>query len=57
MRHSSDPDFVQILTRSREGSRIDDDIREIKSLANGDTPHWLNDLVKVCLTNCRTNVG
>ena len=56
-RHSSDPKFVQILTRSREGTRIDDDIREIKSLANGDTPHWLNDLVKVYLTNCGTNVG
>ena len=57
MRHSSGPDFVQILTRSREGSRIDDDIREIKSLANGDAPRLLNDLVKVYLTNCRTNVG
>ena len=55
VRHSSAHAFSQILNRIREGSSTNDDIRKTKYLANRDTSHWLNDFVKVYLTNCVTH--
>ena len=56
MKQSSDPEFVQILDRIREGSHTDDDICEIKSLANTYTSHWTNGFVKIYLTNRLANI-
>ena len=53
---SCDPNFVQILYRTREGSHKDDDIKKIKSLANTGNSHWPNGFVKVCLISHPANV-
>ena len=37
---SSDPDFAQLLNRVQEGEQTDDDVIQIKTLANTDTTTW-----------------
>ena len=37
VRQSSDPDFAQLLNRVREGQQTDNDVIQIKALANTDT--------------------
>ena len=48
---SSDPDFAQLLNRVREGQQTDNDVIQIKALANTDTATWPNEFVKVYLNN------
>ena len=51
VRQSSDPEFAQMLNRIREGKQTDDDLMQIKALANTDTSGWPNEFVKLYLTN------
>ena len=46
---SSDPDFAQLLNRVREGQQTDNDVIQIKALANTDTATWSDE--KVYLTS------
>ena len=48
---SSDPDFAQLLNRVQEGEQTDDDVIQIKTLANTDTTTWPDEFVKVYLNN------
>ena len=48
---SSDPDFAQLLNRVREGQQTDNDVIQIKALANTDTATWPDEFVKVYLNN------
>ena len=47
---NSDPDFVQLLNMIREGQQTDNVI-QIKAFANTDTTTWLDEFVKVYLSN------
>ena len=49
VRQSSDPDFAQLLNRVREGQQTDNDVIQIKALANTDTATWSDE--KVYLTS------
>ena len=51
VRQSSDPEFAEMLNRIREGKQTDDDIVQIKALADTDTSSWPNEFVKLYLTN------
>ena len=51
VRQSSDPEFAQMLNRIREGKQTDDDVMQIKALADTDTSDWPNEFVKLYLTN------
>ena len=51
VRQSSDPDFAQLLNRVREGQQTNNDVIQIKALANTDTATWPNEFVKVYLNN------
>ena len=44
VRQSSDPDFAQLLNRVREGQQTDNDVIQIKALANTDQLHGLMNL-------------
>ena len=48
---SSDPDFAQLHNRVREGQQTDNDVNEIKALANTDTATRPDEYVKVHLNN------
>ena len=47
---NSDPDFVQLLNMIREGQQTDNVI-QIKAFANTDNTKWLDEFVKVYLSN------
>ena len=49
VRQSSDPGFAQLLNRVREGQHTNDDLTQIKALANTNTATWPDDFVKVYL--------
>ena len=49
VRQSSDPDFAQLLNRVREGQQTDNDVIQIRTLANTDTATWPDEFVKVYL--------
>ena len=51
VQQSSDPDFVQLLNRVWEGQQTDNDVIQIKALANTDTATWPDEFVKVYLSN------
>ena len=51
VRQSSDPDFAQLLNRVRKGQQTDNDVIQIKALANTDTATWPDEFVKVYLNN------
>ena len=51
VRHSSDPDFAQLLNRVREGQQTNNDVIQIKTLANTDTATCSDEFVKVYLNN------
>ena len=48
---SSDPDFAQLLNRVREGQQTDNDVIQIKALANTDTATLPDEFVKVYLNS------
>ena len=48
---SSDPDFAQLLNRVQEGQQTDNDVIQIKALANTDTATWSDEFVKAYLNN------
>ena len=48
---SSDPDFAQLLNRVREGQYTNDDLTQIKALANTNTAASPDEFVKVYLNN------
>ena len=47
---SSDPDFAQLLNKVGEGQQTDNDVIQIKALANTDTATWPDEFVKVIVT-------
>ena len=47
---SSDPDFAQLLNKVGEGQQTDNDVIQIKALANTDTATWPDKFVKVYLS-------
>ena len=49
VRQSSDPDFAQLLNRVRKGQQTDNDVIQIKALANTDTVTLPDEFVKVYL--------
>ena len=49
VRQSSDPYFAQLLNRVRKGQQTDNDVIQIKALANTDTATWSDE--KVYLTS------
>ena len=51
VRQSGYPDFAQLLNRVREGQHTNDDLTQIKALANTNTATWPNGFVKVYLKN------
>ena len=51
IRQSSDPDFVQLLNRVGEGQQTNNDVIQIKALANTDTATWPDEFVKIYLNN------
>ena len=51
VRQCSGPDFAQLLNRVREGQQTDNDVIQIKALANTDTATWPDEFVKVYLDN------
>ena len=51
VRQSSDPDFSQLLNRVREGKQTDDDVIQIKALANRNISTWIDEFVRVYLNN------
>ena len=51
VRQSSDPDFAQLLNRVREGQQTDNDVIQIKALANTDTATLPDEFVKVYLNS------
>ena len=51
---SIDPEFAQLLDGAREGQQIDNDVIQIKALANNDTATWPDEFVKVCLYKINT---
>ena len=51
IRQSSDPDFVQLLNRVGEGQQTNNDVIQIKALANTDTATWPDEFVKSYLNN------
>ena len=48
---SSDPDFAQLLNRVRKGQQTDNDVIQIKALANTDTATLPDEFVKVYLNS------
>ena len=48
---SSNPDFAQLLNAVRKGQQTDNDVIQIKALANTDTATWPDEFVKVYLNN------
>ena len=48
---SCDPDFAHLLNRVQEGQQTDDDVIQIKALANNDTATGPDKFVKVYLNN------
>ena len=51
VRQSSDPDFAQLLNRVREGQQTDNDVIQIKALANTDTATLPDEFVKIYLNS------
>ena len=51
VRQSSDPDFTQLLNRVQEGQQTNNNVIQIKALANTDTSTWPDEFVKVYLNN------
>ena len=51
VRQSSDPDVVQLLNMVPEGQQMNNDLIQVKALANTDTTTWPNEFVKVYLSN------
>ena len=51
VRQSSYPDFAQLLNRVREGQQTNNDVIQIKALANSDLATWPDEFVKVYLNN------
>ena len=51
VRQSSDPDFAQLPNRVREDQHTNDDLTQIKALANTNTATWPDEFVKVYLNN------
>ena len=51
VRQSSDPDFAQLLNRVRKGQQTDNDVIQIKALANTDTATLPDEFVKVYLNS------
>ena len=47
VRQSSDPDFAQLLNRVRKGQQTDNDVIQIKALANTDTATLPDEFVKI----------
>ena len=45
------PDFAQLLNKVWEGRHANDDVIQIKDLANTNTPTWPGEFVKVYLNN------
>ena len=48
---SSDSNFAQLLNRVREGQHTNDDLTQIKPLANTNTATWPDEFVKLYLNN------
>ena len=48
---SSGPDSAQLLNRVQEGQQTNNDVIQIKALANTDTGTWPDEFVKVKLNN------
>ena len=48
---SSDPDFAQLLNRVRKGQQTDNDVIQIKALANTDTATLPDEFVKIYLNS------
>ena len=51
VRQSRDPDFAQLLNRVRKGQQTDNDVIQIKALANTDTATLPDEFVKVYLNS------
>ena len=51
VQHSIDPDFAQLPHRVQEEQQTDDDVIQIKVLANTNIATWPDEFVKVYLTN------
>ena len=51
VRQSSDPDFAQLLNRVRKGQQTDNDVIQIKALANTDTATLPDEFVKIYLNS------
>ena len=51
VRQSSDPDVVRLLNMVPEGQQMNNDLIQVKALANTDTTTWPNEFVKVYLSN------
>ena len=51
VRQSSDPDFAHLLNRVQVGQGTNNDVIQIKALANADTATWPDEFVKVYLNS------
>ena len=51
VRQRSDLDFAQLFNRVREGYLTNDDLTQIKALANINTATWPDEFVKFHLNN------
>ena len=51
VQQSSDSDFALLLNRVPEGQHTNDDLTQVKALANTNTATWPDEFVKVCLNN------
>ena len=51
VRQSSDSDFAQLINSVREGQQTNNDVIQIKALANTDTTTWPDEFVNVSLNN------
>ena len=51
VRQSRDPDCAQLLNRVRKGQQTDNDVIQIKALANTDTATLPDEFVKIYLNS------
>ena len=51
VQQSSDPYFAQLLNRVRKGQQTDNDVIQIKALANTDTATLPDEFVKIYLNS------
>ena len=54
---SSDPDFAQLSNRVRECQQTDNDVIQIKALANADTATWPDIETNTCSISIPYNIG